>query len=145
MERLNSTLFLIGKVRITEKAETKGAKLGLRPDTMVIAGFGRLPQNIIGKSSSSYIVIEFEIEPASTKIVDIYCTLLPFVEKEILYKACLGNKIGVGIEKAKEQLNKRFFGATKKAMITALEDALKWYKKVRKQNSNFGGQRQPHE
>jgi hypothetical protein len=53
MERLSSALFLIGKARMTEKAEANGAKLGLRPDTIVIAGFGRLPQNIAGKSSSS--------------------------------------------------------------------------------------------
>jgi len=145
MEQLNSTLFLIGRVRMTEKAVTKGDKLRLRPDTIVIAGFGRLPQNITGKSFSNYIAIEFEIEPTNSKVVDIYCTLLPFVEKEILYKACLGNKIEAGIEKAIEQLDKRFFGATKRAMITALEDALKRHKKVHKQNSGFGDQRQSHE
>jgi len=80
-----------------------------------------------------------------SKVVDIYCALLLFVEKEILYKACLGNKIKAGIEKAIEQLDKRFFGATKRAMITALEDALKRYKKVHKQNSGFGDQRQSQE
>ena len=46
------------------------------------------------------IAIEFEIEPADSKIADIYCTVLPFVEKEILYTASLGNKIEAEIEKA---------------------------------------------
>jgi hypothetical protein len=130
MERLNSTLFLIGKAIMTEKKEANEAKFRLRPDTIVIAGFGRLPQNITGKNSSSYIAVEFEIEPADSKIVDIYCTLLPFVEKEILYKACLENKIEAGIEKAIKQLDKRFFGATKGAIITALKDAHRCYRKA---------------
>ena len=113
--------------------KTKGRKHNLRPETIVIAGFARLPQSITGKNFSSYIAIEFEIEPSNSKVVDIYCTLLPFVEKEILYQACLGNKIDTGIEKAIEQLHKRFFGTTKKPIINALEDAYKWYKKSLKE------------
>ncbi|GAH37442.1 unnamed protein product, partial [marine sediment metagenome] len=44
---------------MTEKTEANDAKSGLRPDTIVIAGFGRLPQNITGKNSSNYIAVEF--------------------------------------------------------------------------------------
>lgn len=113
--------------------KTKGRKHNLRQETIVIAGFARLPQSITGENFSSYISIEFEIEPADSKVVDIYCTLLPFVEKEILYQACLGDKIDTGIEKAIEQLHKRFFGKTKRPIINALEDAYKCYKKSLKQ------------
>ena len=116
--------------------EPKGRKHNLSPETIVIAGFARLPQSITGKHFSSYIAIEFEIEPANSKVVDIYCTLLPFVEKEILYQACLGNKIDTGIEKAIEQLDKRFFGTTKRPIINALEDAYRWYKKSLKATRN---------
>jgi len=112
--------------------QAKKAKSRLRPDTIVVAGFERLPQNIVGKGSSGYIAIEFEIEPADSKVVDIYCTLLPFVEKEILHRACLGNKIETGIEKAIEQLDKRFFGTMKRTIINALEDAYKCHSKIMK-------------
>jgi len=54
------------------------------------------------------------------------------VEKEILYRACLGNKIQAGIEKAIEQLDKRFFGTMKKAIIDALKDAYKCHGKIMK-------------
>ena len=49
---------------------SKKAKSRLRPDAIVVAGFERLPQNIVGKGSSGYIAIEFEIEPADSKVVD---------------------------------------------------------------------------
>ncbi len=115
--------------RMNEDQSTEDMKYNLRPETIVIAGSARLPQSITGKNFSSYIAIEFEIEPSNSKVVDIYCTLLPFVEKEILYQACLGNKIETGIEKAIEQLDKRFFGTTKRPIIKALEDAYRCYKK----------------
>lgn len=121
---------------MNEDQSTKDMKHNFRPETIVIAGFARLPKSITGKNFSSYIAIEFEIEPSNSKVVDIYCTLLPFVEKEILYQACLGNKIETGIEKAIEQLDKRFFGTTKKPIIKALEDAYRCYKKSLKAARN---------
>ena len=62
-------------------------------------------------------------------------TLLPFVEKEILCQACMGKRIDEGIKKALEQLNKRFYGATKGAIIATLEDAYRCYTKFVKQKS----------
>ena len=97
---------------------------------MVIGGFAKLPERLTGKNSYSFIAIEFEIDSTDWKVLDIYCTLLPFVEKEILYKACMGKNIDEGIEKALEQLNKRFCGATKRTIIAALEDAYRCYEKV---------------
>jgi len=99
-------------------------------DTMVIGGFAKLPERLTGKNSCSFIAIEFEINSADWKVLDVYCTLLPFVEKEILYQACMGKRIDEGIEKTLEQLNKRFYGTTKRAIIAALEDAYRCYKKV---------------
>ena len=104
-------------------------------NTMVIGGFAKLPENLTGKNSCSFIAIEFEIDSADSKVLDVYCTLLPFVEKEITCQACMGKRIDEGIEKALEQLNKRFFGATKSAITAALEDAYRCYTKFVKQKS----------
>ena len=101
-------------------------------DTIVISGFAKLPQTITGKNSSNYIVVEFEIEPANSKVVNIYSTLSPFVQEEILYRTCLENNIEAGIKKAIAQLDKRFFGITKRAIIDALEDVYKCYRKIMK-------------
>jgi len=57
-------------------------------NTMVIDGFAKLPKRLTGKNSCSFIAIEIEINSADWKVLDVYCTLLPFVEKEILCQAC---------------------------------------------------------
>jgi len=41
----------------------------------------------------------------------------------------LGSTVEEGIRTTIEQLEKRFFSVTKRAVIAALEDAYKWYKK----------------
>ena len=121
---------------MNEDQYTKDMEYNLRPETVVIAGSARLPENITAKHVFGYVTIELEIDLVDDTIVDVSCTLLPFVEKKILYQACLGNKIDTGIEKAIEQLDKRFFGTTKRPIINALEDAYKWYKKSLKEKSN---------
>ena len=116
--------------------KAKAVEHNLRPETVVIAGSARLPENITAKHVFGYVTIELEIDPVDDTIFDVSCTLLPFVEKKILYQACLGNKIDTGIEKAIEQLDKRFFGTTKKPIINALKDAYRRYKKSLKAARN---------
>jgi len=104
----------------------------LSPSTIVIAGSARLPENVTAKHVFGYLTIELEIDLVDSVIVDISCTLLPSLGKKMLRKALLGSKIEEGIEDAIKQLEERFSGATKKAMIAALEDVYERYKRFPK-------------
>lgn len=112
-----------------EDQATKDIEYNLRPETIVIAGFARLPENITAKHVFGYITIELEIDPVDDTIVDVSCTLLPFLGDKILHNALLGNKVDEAIEDAIMQLDRRFLSVTKRAVIAALEDAYRWYKK----------------
>jgi len=101
----------------------------LRPDTIIVAGSARLPENITAKHVFGYFAIELEIDPVDTKIVDVSCTALPSLGEKILNNALLGSEVEEGIHGAIQQLERRFFSVTKRAIIAALEDAYKWYKK----------------
>ena len=107
-------------------------------DTIVIAGFATLPESSATKGSLNYFALEFEIEKCNSVVMDVYCNLLPFVEKDILIRACLGNRIDIGIEKAMVELDKRFFGRTKQAIMTAVEDAYGCYRKVVENEDSVG-------
>jgi hypothetical protein len=109
--------------------KTKSTKYNLRPETIIIVGSARLPEEVTAKHVFGYITIELEIDPVDSTIVDISCTLVPSLGKKILRNALLGNKIDEGIEEAIIQLDTRFFNVTRRAVIAALEDAYKWYKK----------------
>ena len=112
-----------------EDQATKDMKYDLRPETVVIAGSARLPENITAKHVFGYVTIELEVDPVDDTIVDVSCTLLPFLGDKILHNALLGNKIDEAIEDSIMQLDRRFFSVTKRAVIAALEDAYGWYKR----------------
>jgi hypothetical protein len=54
---------------------------------------------------------------------------VPHLGEKILHNVLLGSNVEEGIEEAITQLKKRFFNTTKRAVIAALEDAYRWYKK----------------
>jgi len=114
---------------VSKDQRTEGEKDKLRPDTIIVAGSARLPENITARHVFGYFAIELEIDPVDCTIVDVSCTMLPSLGEKIVYNALLGNKVKEGIEDAIEQLERRFFSVTKRAVIAALEDAYKWYKK----------------
>ena len=74
--------------------------------------------------------IEIEIDLLDAKIVDVSCMLVPSLGEKILCTALVGNKFDEGIQNAVEQLNERFFSTTKRAVIAALEDAYRCYKRA---------------
>ena len=117
---------------------TEGEKGKLRPETIIVAGSAKLPENITAKHVFGYVAIELEIDLADCTVVDVSCTLLPSLGEKIIYKTLLGSEVREGIEETIQQLERRFFSVTKRAVIAALEDAYKWYKKaIIKRNSNL--------
>jgi len=100
--------------------------------TIIIAGSARLPEGVTAKQVFGCLTIELEVDPVNSEIVDFSCTLLPHLGEKILRDTLLGSNVEEGIEGAIAQLNRRFFNPTKRAIIAALEDAYKWYKKYLK-------------
>ncbi len=88
-----------------------------------------MPENIAVRHVFGYFAVELEIDPVDCKIIDVSCTMLPFLGEKIVYNAILGNKVKKGIKNSMQQLERRFFSVTKRAVIAVLEDAYKWYKK----------------
>jgi hypothetical protein len=109
--------------------KAKSREYNLRLDTIVIAGSARLPKNVTTKHVFGCVTIELEVDLADKTIVDISCTLVPTLGEKILRDSLLGNKVDEGIEEAIIQLDSRFFNVTRRAVIAALEDTFRCYKK----------------
>ncbi len=109
--------------------KAKAAEYSLRPETIIVAGSARLPEEVTAKHVFGCITIELEIDLVDSTIVDVSCILIPSLGGKILHNALLGNNVDEGIEKAIIQLDRRFFNVTRRAVIAALEDAYRWYKK----------------
>ncbi len=115
--------------RKNEDQATKDMKYNLRPETIIVAGSARLPEEVTAKHVFGCITIELEIDLVDSTIVDFSCTLVPSLGGKILHNALVGSTVEEGIEKAITQLDSRFFNVTRRAVIAALEDTYRWYKK----------------
>jgi hypothetical protein len=113
--------------------KTKAAEHKLRPETIIVAGSARLPEEVTAKHVFGCITIELEIDLVDSTIVDFSCTLVPSLGGKILHNALVGSTVEEGIEKAITQLDRRFFNINRRAVIAALEDAYRWYKKSLKE------------
>jgi len=116
---------------LAEKAND--AEYSLRPQTIIIAGSARLPEEVTAKHVFGCITIELEVDPVDSTIVDISCILVPSLGGKILHNALVGRTVEEGIERAITQLDRRFFNVNRRAVIAALEDAYRWYKKSLKE------------
>ncbi len=99
----------------------------LRPETIIITGTSRLPENVTSGYVYGFLSIDIEIDPHSGMVVDYACTLMPKLVEKILSDCLLGYPFEEGIENCIQKLEKRFFSSTKRAIMAAIEDAYKWY------------------
>ncbi len=108
--------------------KAKAAEHNLRPETIIVTGSARLPKGITAKHVFGCITIELEIDLVDYTIVDT-CTLVPSLGGKILHNALVGSTVEEGIKEAIVQLDRRFFNINRRAVIAALEDAYRCYKK----------------
>ncbi len=142
MARRNGEKFDVGLERpeyLAERSDdvlaekVNDAEYNLRPETIIVAGSARLPEEVTAKHVFGCITIELEIDLVDDTIIDSSCTLVPSLGGKILHNALVGRTVEEGIEKAITQLDRRFFSINRRALIAALEDAYRWYKKSLKE------------
>ncbi|MHA2315293.1 MAG: DUF3870 domain-containing protein, partial [Candidatus Hermodarchaeia archaeon] len=62
---------------MNEGLYTKDMKYNIRPETIIVAGSARLPEEVTAKHVFGCITIELEIDLVDYTIVDFSCTLVP--------------------------------------------------------------------
>jgi hypothetical protein len=108
----------------------------LRPETIIISGTSRLPENVTSHHVFGFFTIDIEIDSESETIVDFACTLVPKLVEKVLSDSMVGYLFDDGIKNAIEKLEKRFYGSTKRAIISGIEDAYKWHHIYRSEHDN---------
>ena len=105
---IESSEFRVKKSDDVLAKKTKAAEHNLRPETIIVAGSARLPEEVTAKHVFGRITIGLEIDPVDSTIVDVSCTLLPFLGEKILHNTLFGSKFDEAIEDAIIQLDRRF-------------------------------------
>lgn len=101
-------------------------------ETLVICGSSRLPKNAIGEGDLGLFSIDLEVEQTDFRIVDVSSSMAAtsYLGEKMLYNALIGFKVEEGIENAIDQIERRFFSPRKRAIVAALEDTKRCYKRI---------------
>ncbi len=109
------------------KIEKKEPKL--RPDTIIVTGIARLPDNMANNRFNNVVTLEAEVDPVNSKVVDFSCSFPSNLLNKILCNAVLNETVEKGIRQAIAQIEDRFFSMMQRAIIAALEDIYKnWHR-----------------
>ena len=113
--------------------DREGIQPPLNSKTIVISGYESFTRDIAAQDGLDYFCIDLELDPFDFEIVDFACTKMPCLGEMILRDALLGYKVEVGVKNAIDQVEKRLSFPLKSGIIAALEDANRWYKKMKEE------------
>lgn len=65
------------------------------------------------------IAVGVEVSPEEGEILDVDCTLVTLVGKRIVKEIAIGYKLSWGIEALVKNLERRYYGSARKALISA--------------------------
>lgn len=105
----------------------RSALTKLRPDTIILAGFSRLPEKMTAKNSNGFMSVELELDPKDNKVVDFNCSVVSSLVEKVVGNALLGFEIEEGVRECISQIETRHYSVTKRALIAALEDVFRNY------------------
>lgn len=112
------------------------SNISTHPETFIVAGFARLPASAVSVCGTGTLAIEFEVDPYTMRFVDASCNCLSPLGQKLLEQALIGASVTDGIENGIAQIRRRYFGATQRAFIAALEDVGKQLERLLKDRLN---------
>ena len=109
-------------------SEAKGNQFseGL-PETIFFVGHARLPENITAKHVYGVFGLELEVDPRTDVVVDASCTAIPSLGEKFLLDLLIGHCLREGIAAPIAEIERRYFGAAQRAIISALQNAYDRY------------------
>jgi hypothetical protein len=101
----------------------------MKTTEIFISGYARLPQGITAEEMYSVIVVGMIVDRDTGLIVDAECSLVTDLAKRFISELLIGKSIE-NLAEIEEALTMRYFGAARKALISATKIAYDKYRQI---------------
>jgi hypothetical protein len=98
-----------------------GGKYVTNINTVFFSGYAKLPAGITASEMYKVVGIVIIVDMQTEKIVQADCTLVTQVGRDFVNKMMVGHVMSNGIDPLLRELDCRYQGSAKKAIITALK------------------------
>jgi hypothetical protein len=100
-------------------------------DTVYIVGDARTQEDNPITYKFSKFFIALVVSKSSGEIIDFQCSSTLDITNRFLSDIFIGKSLNSDYDKIEKELERRYFGASKKAILVALKDAIKKYNSIR--------------
>lgn len=100
-------------------------------ETVFIVGHGKTNKENAITEQFKIFFIGFVIDTKTDEVIDISCTSTIPITRKFVSSIFIGKKFDKYDKDLEEEITRRYFGSSQKAIVVAYKDALKKYSEVR--------------
>lgn len=104
---------------------------------VLLSGYAKLPAHITSEELYKTLVLVMEVDMDTGKIVEVECSIATELAKEFVSDIMVGYTFENGVDDLLHTFDEKFFGSTKKAIMTSLKIIYAKYKELRDHTGGF--------
>jgi hypothetical protein len=105
--------------------------VGRPGDTLFFVGQARLPESLASREAGNVLCLELEVDASTGTVVNLACSNLSPLGERFLIDLLVGHCLQESVAEPLREIERRYFGAAQKAMLSALENAYERYCRYR--------------
>lgn len=101
---------------------------------ILLAGYAKLPSNTTASKMFDQLVVVADVDYESGVVLDVDCSMATELGRRFVQTMMKGYNLNVGIDSLLEDINLKYYGHLKRALLTAVREIGQQYADLRKEN-----------
>ena len=102
---------------------------------ILLAGYAKLPSNTTASKMFDQLVVVADVDYESGVVLDVDCSMATELGRRFVQTMMKGYNLNVGIDNLLEEINLKYYGHLKRALLTAVREIGQQYADLRKENT----------
>jgi hypothetical protein len=102
---------------------------------ILLAGYAKLPTNTAAQKMFDQMVVVADVDFESGIVLDVDCAMATDLARRFVQTMMKGYNLNTGIDNLIEEINLKYYGHLKRALLTAVREIGQQYADLKKENS----------
>ncbi len=103
---------------------------------ILLAGYAKLPSNTTASKMFDQLVVVADVDYESGVVLDVDCSMATDLGKRFVLTLMKGYNLNTGIDNLLEEINLKYYGHLKRALLTAVREIGQQYADLKKENND---------
>jgi hypothetical protein len=102
---------------------------------ILLAGYAKLPSNTAAQKMFDQMVVVADVDFESGIVLEVDCAMATDLARRFVQTMMKGYNLNTGIDNLLEEINLKYYGHLKRALLTAVREIGQQYADLKKENS----------